>query len=79
MLIEVTDEDIKGAARRNTFCCPVAKAVRRTLGHKDVCVGVNRCRIGNKSYVVPIDVRNRIHNFDEGFTMHPFEFEMEEE
>lgn len=49
MKIELITQDFKGAEYMSNDDCPLARAVKRHLGHSDISVGGDCVRIGEES------------------------------
>lgn len=81
MKISVTQEHIDAGTRCSPYACPIANAIRDTIG--DVWfVSVTRLeiKIGNSSRIAaPESARSFIDAFDDGQAVQPFEFELEME
>lgn len=84
MIIEVTQNDIDNAKRRDITCCPVALASARffkknTWFFIGVTVDYSLIRIvrkflGNKTYIIPTQTYDKIKEYDKTGKMTPFKF-----
>lgn len=76
--IEVTKKDIKGGKRGDGYSCPIALAVRRTLGINIISVdniSVDFPFEGKGfSAEIPTKVQRFIDSFDDGQDVKPFSF-----
>lgn len=59
--------------------CPVAIALKRAFKFKGVAAGTYRIECKGKQYRTPETVSDWMSNFDYGFDVEPFEFEITEE
>jgi len=57
------DFDTAKDSRASTVNCLVATAIKRTVEHSDVSVGVNHARIGTKHYVINENGAQLIRDF----------------
>lgn len=78
MKIEITAEDIKNGVRSNLFRCPLALALSRALGTQAI---IHRCIIPDATKpcqwgVTPPEVLEWLRDYDDGFEVLPFSFEM---
>lgn len=77
MKIDVTDLDIlKGLCYHRTLC-PVALAVKRVVGTKNVAVGHAFIKINDKPVDLPSNVRVFIAKFDQQEEVDPFSFNLD--
>jgi hypothetical protein len=77
MIVKVTQKHIAEGERNNYMACPVARALRETLGLDDgVGVSGEHIIIGNRSYNPPQSVRDFVDAFDRDYGVDPFEFEL---
>lgn len=80
--IEVTQEDIDRGIRESCTCCPIANAMKRILKPDDVRVRNKETwtsyRYVELTHLLPNEAAKFIRYFDNGETVHPFTFELEE-
>jgi hypothetical protein len=83
--IQVTEEDIKNGTPCQDWCCPIALALRRA-GFLAAKVGRSRCFVQSagddetctwRQPALPADAREFVRDFDEGYPVDPFEFDLE--
>jgi hypothetical protein len=82
MIISVTEEDIAGGQRRNSFRCPVANALRRSCGAHYAYVGRQIALViaGDppaqviRTVRLPPDACIAISDYDHDMEMRPFSF-----
>lgn len=78
MIVNVTQADINDGIMGSCGACPVAKALTRSLGG---CVRVGYCTFtmqnGSEVYRLPPEARDWIMDFDCGFHVAPFGFNLE--
>lgn len=85
LTVNVTSDDIKNGARKDPRCCPIARAVNRTLDIEDG-VEVYEFYIQTDDYMdthigllystflMPDVARQFIRDFDNSMPVEPFEF-----
>jgi hypothetical protein len=77
MKIKTNYSDLAKGKRRSARDCPVALAIRRYIGDKDVTVSVDGyVLIEGHKYSLPDHVRRFISLFDENIDVSPIEFEL---
>ena len=63
--IQVTKEDIAKGIPQKEASCPIARAVRRVVGHRKVEVNyAGEILVDNKEYETPANILGFITNFD---------------
>lgn len=77
--VEVTQEDIKQGKQKNIYSCPLAKAIERTIGEE--------VQVVTDFFEMPLRKQRRIKlpneaadfrgDFDKGFFVKPFTFEID--
>lgn len=75
MIVQVAQCDINAGIRKVCYACPIALAIFREYGLR-ASVGSLMIVVENKQYAVPIDVAQFIVNFDLGYPIAPFTFEL---
>lgn len=78
-LIEVTERDILEGGRGNRICCPVALAVRRSLGRVYVSVGLHVVQVNECLFDLPALVSVWIGRYDDHLPVVPMSFELDME
>ena len=73
MLVTITQEDIDQGDKYNPRWCPVARALKRTTGDRDVSVGY-MVDIGGTIYRLSNRMSDWIYRFDQGGTVRPITF-----
>ena len=77
VLVEVTQDDIAGAALGTFYSCPVALAAQRATG-RGATVGLWTCSLDNgDEFDLPPEAQAFIGRFDEGEPVGPLSFKME--
>ncbi len=78
MLIKVTQEHIDQGKKGSRFKCPIGLAIKENPDMPYIQVTDAHVEIGYgiAIYVLPVEAQRFIHNFDEGFPVQPFEFEL---
>lgn len=84
MKINVLDSDIKTGRKYNPNRCPVAKAIRRTVGKSNlystmVFISSVEMVFKNKTFfelILPKKVEDFINSFDRGLKVKPFSFSL---
>lgn len=80
MLIRVTKNDIKLGQRSHASACPVARALRRATGAREIGVDGLNISVGSQDFSSPIEVTEFVQRFDldgrQG--LKPFTFELRE-
>lgn len=80
--IKVTNNEIKNGKWAHPCLCPIALAIKNTLGIDNANVTHSEIvfyRYGTKSYKTPIKVKRFIHMFDMGKKVKPMSFNLVEE
>lgn len=74
--VSVTSEDITHGIRKNGIACPIALALQRTFGTKDIHVEDSHLCIGStEGFLLPRkEADNFIAMFDQGNIVLPMEF-----
>jgi hypothetical protein len=73
--IQVTQEDINAGIQKNTSGCAIALAMKRQLGHYDLCVCSLSILIEGKRYKTSNEMATFVHDFDnEKALVFPAEF-----
>jgi hypothetical protein len=76
MIVRVTAEDIKHGLRQTAWACPVVLALKRAFDVEEATCGLTTATVGRfRSTPIPLEVGNRIMQYDKGWGMEPFEFE----
>lgn len=78
MTINVIQADIDNAVHNTCKYCPVANAITRVT-KRVALVGIydfNFIDNYSKSYLLPLEVKNKIRSWDSGFNIEPFIFEI---
>lgn len=75
MKISVQDADIYNARRRKGWRCPVEEAIEKTT-HLDACVTRFRAIVDGRSFDLPETVTAFVDDFDGGFAVEPFSFDL---
>ncbi len=75
MLVKITQEDIDQGDKYNPGWCPVALAVKRTTGNKDVSVGF-WVHVDGTIYRLANRISDWIYRFDQGGTVRPITFRL---
>jgi hypothetical protein len=75
--IKVTKEDINNGRAGNSFACPVALAIRRTIDAYGAAVSNDWIITDGNIYRTPLSVVDFIEQFDRGDAVDPFEFTAE--
>ncbi len=71
--------DIDYGVKDDTDSCPVAIALKRATGRKNVAVFSRQYfQIGRKWYIMPKSVKSFISKFDKGLACQPFNFVLNE-
>ncbi len=82
MLIKVTQNHIEEAKTLLTNnlradCCPVALAVSEAMGERYICGMENVCNdVGMIIIKLPEEAQEFIQQFDKGYEVEPFEFDL---
>lgn len=77
MLVEVTQDDIDTGTRNDCQWCPVALALKRATCHEFGVFGTYcRDRMTGKRYDFLWSCAVRVFDYDSGFGMEPFTFEL---
>ncbi len=78
MQIRVTKNDIKNGERSHASACPVARAIRRVSGQREIGVDGANISVGTQDFVAPSVVSTFIQRFDlDGRRgLKPFTFEL---
>ena len=78
MLVHVTQAHIKNGTKSSAARCPIALAIRDTVGPAlKVYVSIHSYEIGPvKERPLPIEAREFIRKYDKGFDVKPFDFEI---
>lgn len=76
MEINVTDADISAGLRQSADMDPIALALKRSFGIKDVGVFPNGIKIGPRVLEIPEVVRLKLTIWDAGGDMEPFNFKL---
>lgn len=77
MLIEVKKTHIRRGQRLQPDACPIALAIRESLGSKEVRVHAEDVRIGQKICDLPTEAQWFVEAFDtKKSSVHPFSFEL---
>lgn len=75
---EVTEDDLKNGVPKDAYCCPVSRAIQRTLELEegDVIVSIGVIRIQDETYIVEIgsDLYEYIERVDRGEVILPVRF-----
>lgn len=81
MKIKVTEDHIKKGKPANTYCCPVALALKEN-GYEDATVGESKAYAVKDGNTVTLKLSDSASSFIRKFDMNeqvePFEFEFEE-
>ena len=72
--ISVTPDDIAKGKPYMVNSCPIAKAVRRVVGHRKIKVDWGRVSIDGKIYYPDTSISSFVYNFDRGLKTYPFSF-----
>ena len=75
--INVTARDIKYGKPRNSYFCPVARAIKRRIHDSNVQVTPEWCHIDYKKIYFPDEVNVFITAFDNYQKVEPFSFEID--
>lgn len=77
--VHVTDEDITFGVRRDSQCCPVARAIERTIGNQVTVMNTICLPRGPFASVIglPPSARSFIRSFDLADAVTPFKFRIE--
>lgn len=83
MIVEVTQSDIDNGQREEAGSCPIAHAIRRTIGATEVVVdayGVTASLTdgGVVTFNMPPTGEQFIEDFDEGSTVYPLTLDLTE-
>lgn len=76
--VNVTRDDIKRGIPEDESYCPIARAVRRLGKKKLVLVDADICVLGLHDFKLPRKAAKFIDKFDNGETVKPFSFTMQE-
>jgi hypothetical protein len=76
MRIRVTDNHIGKGERRSIFCCPIALAIKKRIGMRNISVGIHQVRIEGKLFELPSEAKGFIEDFDTGRPVAPFTFDL---
>lgn len=79
MKVKVEQRHIDRGERGDAFCCAVALAVAEATGYDDVWVDEYSMSVGDFYYRTPKSASDFIENFDSGYAVAPFEFELVDE
>lgn len=75
--VEVTQEDISSGVRSDCLNCPIAKAIRRSVG-KVAYVGPVVSYMGTSKAILPAEASEWVRTFDRGMVMSkPIAFDLE--
>jgi hypothetical protein len=79
LTVQVTAEDIEKGQRRNTWTCPVCRALWRTTGAKWAADSSTCYPLTNRNAFIPLppDAITFISTFDATGWGEPFEFQLE--
>lgn len=77
MKVIVTQEDIDNGDRTQSARCPIALAISRAYGIKNIAVGMDRVTGMSKTRWLPIEAQNFVLAFDNGEPVEPFEFRLQ--
>ncbi len=76
MLINVTEEDIRLGKKHDDCACPIALAATRAFGIACVVSSYTLEPAGMDRKSMPFEARTFIRNFDDGWEVKPFSFEI---
>lgn len=77
MLIEVKQTHIRRGEKLNNQACPIALAIRESLGSEKVRVNREDVKIGRKTFDLPQKAQDFIDRFDDvKSSVEPFSFEL---
>jgi hypothetical protein len=79
MKVQVTQEDINKGNRCDPWNCPLALAMQRATGDRNISVGAATAGPLGKlgMFWLPLEATRFIHDFDFEHPVEPFEFEVE--
>lgn len=81
MKIKITENHIKKGKPANTYCCPIALALKEN-GYEDPTVGASKAYAVKDGNMISLKLSDSairfIKKFDKNEKVEPFEFEFEE-
>ena len=78
--ISVTTGDILIGTKRNSYLCPIARAIRRACKFKSISVGLGQISWISSGRVYDFDMPKKVYafvlNFDLGLKVRPITFQL---
>ena len=74
--VDVTADDIANGARLDCFACPIALAMKRATD-AFLAIGANYVEFASHSVRLPREVSDFVFDFDGGYEVQPFSFDLE--